>query len=290
MKQLIKRHLLMFFRDKANVFFSLLAVIIIIMLYVTFLGNTVVDSLVSSFGVSRKLADATAASLTLAGMISMAAVTTCLGALSIYVADKSRAMKDFRTTPFSKSKITISYILSSSIAGLILTFVSLFMCLGFIIAKGGVVPNLQDWGMLLFATVLSVMCGNAMVYLIVCFVNSSNAFASLSTVLGTMIGFIMGIYMPIGILPSGIQWVVRCFPMSHSASMFKQILADPNIDKVFERVPIEAKEEYRELYGVVLYYGEFEASFWFSAAVLAVTTVVCYGLALTRTPHTTTKK
>jgi multidrug/hemolysin transport system permease protein len=250
------------------------------MLYVTFLGNTVVDGLVSSLGISKKLADATACSLTLAGMISMAAVTTCLGALSVYVSDKSRAMKDFQTTPFPKAKITVSYILSSSIAGIILTFVSLFICLGFIIAKGGVVPDLQDWCLLIFTTILSVMCGNAMVYLLVIFVKSVNAFASLSTVLGTMIGFIMGIYMPIGILPTGIQWVIKCFPMSHSASMYKQILSDPNVEKAFAAAPATDLENYRELYGIVFYYGEFKTNFWFSAFVLAVTTVLFYAVAI----------
>jgi multidrug/hemolysin transport system permease protein len=86
--------------------------------------------------------------------------------------------------------------------------------------------------------------------------------------------------MPVGILPVGIQWVVKCFPMSHSASMFKQILADPNLDKVFADLPAEELENYRELYGNVFYYGDFETSFWFSALVLAITTVVFYGLAI----------
>jgi multidrug/hemolysin transport system permease protein len=263
-----------------NVFFSLLAVLIVIMLYVLFLGDVVNDELVKQLKISSKSVDATVTSLMLSGMIGMAAVTTSLGALSVSVSDQVKASKDFLTTPIRRGKISLSYVFASSISGLILTFVSFFICIGFILLKGGIVPGFTDWLLLIFTTILSVLCGNSIIYFITLFVKSSNAFAPLSTVIGTMLGFIMGIYMPIGTLPAGVQWVVKTFPMSHSASMFKQILADPNLEKTFENAPASELEAFRELYGVTFHYGNFESSFWFSALVLAATTLIFYTLSV----------
>ena len=47
---IIGRNIKIFFRDKANVFFSLLAVLIIIGLYVFFLGKNLTSSLGDSVG------------------------------------------------------------------------------------------------------------------------------------------------------------------------------------------------------------------------------------------------
>jgi multidrug/hemolysin transport system permease protein len=47
---LTKRHLKLFFRDKASVFFSLLSVIIIIALYVLFLGDMISGSMADTPG------------------------------------------------------------------------------------------------------------------------------------------------------------------------------------------------------------------------------------------------
>lgn len=50
MISLIKRNLKLFFRDKTSVFFSLLAVFIIIGLYVLFLGNMMTKNLEDLLG------------------------------------------------------------------------------------------------------------------------------------------------------------------------------------------------------------------------------------------------
>ena len=99
-------------------------------------------------------------------------------------------------------------------------------------------------------------------------------------VVGALIGFIMGIFIPIGQLPDPMQWVIRLFPMSHAASMFRQILADGELAALFADMPGEALEYFREMFGIVFLYGDRISSFWLSAAVLAATTVVFYALSL----------
>ena len=174
----------------------------------------------------------------------------------------------------------MGYILGSGAVGLIMTLVALVLCVAYIAANGGSLPDAAGWARLLLTTVLSVLCGNAIVFFISVFMKSQSAFAAFSTVIGTLIGFVMGIYIPIGQLPTAVQWVIKCFPMSHAAGMFKQILADGELSALFQNAPPEALAGFRETFGVVFTYGDAVSGFWFSAAVLAATTAVFYALSL----------
>jgi len=277
---LVKRITLLFFRDKANVFFSLLAVLIILALYVLFLGNMMEQSLEASLGFSSDKIGVTMASLTLGGMVAVTSITGCMGALGISVRDKENAAKDFLSSPVSRNKLTISYILGPAAVGFIMTMLALVICMLYIIANGGNIPGIGTSAYLLLTVLLSVLCGNAMVYFLSIFVKTQNAFVSVSTVLGTLIGFMMGIYIPIGQMPEPVQWVIKCFPMSHAASMFRQLLADDSLSELFSHAPPEALDEFREIFGVSFSYDGNTIGFWTSAAVLGATTVVFLALSM----------
>jgi len=277
---LTKRNLTLFFRDRANVFFSLLSVIIIIGLYILFLGDLMEEGLRATIGFDSDKISVVMASVTLAGMVAVTSVTSCLGALSVGIADKETAAKDFYTSPVSRGKITMSYILGSGAVGMIMTLVALVLCLAYITARGGSFPDAAGCVRLLLTVALSVLCSNSVVFFISAFVKSQNAFAAFSTVIGTLIGFLMGIYIPVGTLPPAVQWVIKCFPMSHAAAMFRQILADSDLSVLFSNAPPGVLSEFREAYGFTFSYGDVSSGFWFSAAVLAATTLVFYALSL----------
>ena len=74
--------------------------------------------------------------------------------------------------------------------------------------------------------ILAVLASASMVLLLVSFFKTSNAFAAASTVIGTLLGFLAGIYIPIGSLPDYLQTIVKFFPVSHSAALFRQVLME----------------------------------------------------------------
>ena len=277
---LVKRNILLFYRDRANVFFSLLAVIIIIGLYVLFLGDVAEQALRQQLGFDSDKIGVVMAGMTMAGMVAVTSVTSSLGAVGIGISDKERAAKDFYTSPAPRGKITLAYVFGSAAVGFIMTLAALVIVLAYIALSGGAMPGAAGFARMFLASVLSVLCGNAIVFFVSTFVNSQNAFASLSTVVGTLIGFLMGIYIPIGQLPEAVGWVIKCFPMSHAASMFKQALSDGELAALFRDAPPESLEAFRETFGVVFRYGDFVSGFWFSALVLAATTVLFYAASL----------
>jgi multidrug/hemolysin transport system permease protein len=99
----IKRNLKLYFRDKSAVFFSLLSVFIIIALYAVFLGDAWMSGSMKQIENARELMN----DWLIAGLLSVASVTTTMGAFGVMIDDKTRKIdKDFYSSPIKRSKIT----------------------------------------------------------------------------------------------------------------------------------------------------------------------------------------
>lgn len=90
------RNLKLFFRDKSSVFFSLLAVFVIIGLYVLFLGNMITSGLQWLGEGARFIMD----SWIMAGLLAVTSLTTTMGAFGVMIEDRTKkVMKDFTASP-----------------------------------------------------------------------------------------------------------------------------------------------------------------------------------------------
>ena len=202
------RNLKMFFRDKTSVFFSLLAVFIIIALYLMFLGDAWASGIQGTDN-ARPLID----SWIMAGLLAVVAVTSTMGAFNTMVDDKEKGIiKDFYSSPVKRSALAGGYILSAFVIGVIMALVALVIAEAYIVLNGGEllepVPLMQVIGVIL----LSSFTNTTMIFVIVSFMKSQSSFSTASTVVGTLIGFLTGIYMPIGMMPEAIQVFIKAFP------------------------------------------------------------------------------
>jgi multidrug/hemolysin transport system permease protein len=281
---LVKRNIQLYFRDKVNVFFSLMAVFIMIALYVLFLGNMMEDSLRSVIG-GEIDPGPIMTSIVMAGMVATTSVTAGLQGIYRFIADKERAAKDFFTTPISRRKILVSYVTGAAIISILMSSAALVICLVYLTifsTNGGGLITVPNVARLFLTIVLTAICSNSMVFFLSSLTRTREAFNSLSAILGTLIGFFMGVYIPIGNLPEWVQWILRFFPLNHGASMFRQTLADEKLTNLFAEMhaPAEYLLEFRLFFGVAFQYGDYVSGFWVSAAVLAITAVVFYLLSL----------
>ncbi len=242
-----KRNLKVYFRDKSSVFFSLLAVLIVLGLYILFLGDQLVNSVSDTVSGAGRLMD----SWIMAGILAVTPVSTTLGSFGAIVNDKSRKIiKDFRCSPIRSGSLAGGYILSSFCIGTIMSLFAFaiieiwFAIKGYALLSG--VQLIQVLGVIL----LSVLTSSAMMYLVVSLFSSQNAFATASTIIGTLIGFVTGIYLPIGSTDQSVQYVIEFFPISHAASLFRKILmADPMAES-FKDVPEKYLTEFKLNMGV----------------------------------------
>lgn len=270
------RNLRIFFRDRAAVFFSLLAVFIIIGLYALFLSDVWTAELEGFTGV-RYMMD----SWIMAGLLAVTSVTTTMGAFGVMVEDRSKKIyKDFSVTPVRRGSLAGGYVISAVTIGIIMGVITLILAELYIVSGGGELLDagamLKTLGMIVFSTIANT----SMVLLIVSFFKSANAYATACTVIGTLIGFLTGIYMPVGNLPEGVQWVVKCFPPSHSALLFRRIMMEAPVSQSFSGAPAEVTDGFMHQMGVVFDFGGTDASPWVSVAVLAVSATVFYALSV----------
>jgi multidrug/hemolysin transport system permease protein len=282
MNQLIKRNLWVFFRDRSAVFFSFLSVIIIIGLYALFLADTQVQSLKSMVGDTediRFLVD----SWIMGGLLAVNTVTVSLGALAVMVRDQeTKAMRDFMTAPIRRTTIVMSYILSAFIIGVIITVVGLFVMELYIILSGGQWLTMTAMGKTFGVLLLCVINSTAMLFFVTSFVRSSTAFSTVSTITGTMIGFLAGIYVPIGVLPQSVQYVIQVFPTSHGAVLLRQLFMEEPLARVFANAPAEVLAEYNEVFGVEFFIGGEPLSDQMMVLYLSAVTVVFILLSIWR--------
>ncbi|MDY0023349.1 MAG: ABC transporter permease [Candidatus Izemoplasmatales bacterium] len=269
---LIKRNLKLYFRDKVSVFFSLLGVIIIIGLYVVFLGDMMVSYTEDFVGDDAKVL---MTAWIMAGVISVTSITTCNGAFGIMVEDKAlNRFRDFKVSPIKRWQLVLSYILSSMVVALIMTLLTFLLSEIYILIQGGEIISVLGLLKILGYMLLSVFASSSFIFLIMSFINSQNAFGTASSIIGSLIGFFMGIYIPVGNLPNAVQAVIKIFPLSHSAILMRQVLMSEVLDLNY------ISDEFKIFLGLNFEVnGEFLTNFM-HIAYLFISGVVFYLLAL----------
>lgn len=244
------RNIRLFFRDKTSVFFSFLSVLIIVGLYALFLGDAQVKNLEATVGSvdgARFLVD----SWIMAGIIAVNTVTITLGAFGIMVQDESKKIiKDFAVAPIKRSWLVASYVLSAWFIGIVITTVAFLVGELYIVLSGGELLPLGSMLQVLGIVALCVFSASSMVFLTVSFIKSDSAFSTLSTIIGTLIGFLAGIYIPIGVMPQAVQEVVKVIPITHGAVLLRQVFMERPINDVFAGAPTAAVGDYRSAMGI----------------------------------------
>ena len=236
--RLTARNLKVFFKEKANVFFALLAPLIVLALYVLFLGRIQVDGILASLG-DGATAEAEAAvqsfcnSWMLAGALSCACITVPLCACGVMVTDKTRGItSDFLASPVPRWMPAASYFASVVLAGLAIGGAVLGVCFVWLAASGSWFLSAADVFGCIGTVVLSVLSSSAFLTFLIGFVRTQGAFTGVNVILGTVVGFLIGAYMPLTYFPLGVQYFT--LPGSWSAGMFRSFLMRGTLGEVAE--------------------------------------------------------
>lgn len=247
------RNLRLFVRDKALVFFSFLSVIIILGLYVLFLGEIQVENIRQMIGMDIPEIDALVYAWMLPGLIAVASMTLSLGNMGRLVDDaQEENLNDFLVSPLKRWQLILSYLLSSIT---ITSVISIFMfVLSIIIVKlkGGPWLNFEQIIQSLGIMILLIISSALLSLYIASWVKTQNTYGVVNSMVGTFIGFVTGAYMPMGIMPVFVQNMFNILPVSLGASLLRQIYLAPIMDKVFNGAPIEMVNEYRYFQGIDL--------------------------------------
>lgn len=247
---LIKRHIKLFFKDKASVFFSLFSVFIIIALYLLFLSENLTSNLPEF-----KDQSAFVFLWMFAGIIAVTTATASLGAFGKFIEDKvSKKSEDFLITQITSRQLAYSYIFYSFIIGLTLTILLLIFGYSYTFITVDIILKFSLT--LIVIVMLSTFMHTLFFYLMTSYLKTMSAFSGLSTVVGTLIGFLAGIYIPIGLLPSYLQKVITLFPTTHVIALLKDLLMIDVLEAMKTIMPTEAYDELVVMLGIKLQWND----------------------------------
>ncbi|MEA4999027.1 MAG: ABC transporter permease [Candidatus Limiplasma sp.] len=276
MKALLIRNLKVYFRDKASVFFSLLGVLIIFMLYLLFLGDVWISNL-PGVPSARALMD----SWIISGLLAVTSVTTVMGAFGTMVDDRAhKIIKDFDASPVSRSKIVAGYELSSFVVGTVMSLFALVLGELYIVARGGLWLSPAAMLTVVGLILLSALCNTALVSFVISFFKSQNAFSTASSLLGTLVGFLTGIYMPVGMMPDAVQVLIKVFPVSHAALLLRQTIMAVPLTQTFAGAPEAMRQSFESEMGIVFQWGGSPMSAATSLGILIGASLLFYGLSI----------
>ncbi len=272
---LTRRNLKIFLKDRANVFFSLLAPLIVLALYALFLGRLQEDGILAALegmGIAggEDAVKAFSDSWMLAGAMSCACITVPLCACGIMIHDKTRGISaDLRISPVAKWVTPASYFCSVVAAGLAIGLIVLGVCFVWLAAAGMWHLTFADAMGCLGALVLSVLSSSTLLVFIVGFFRSEGAFTALNVILGTVVGFLIGAYMPITYFPDAVQKFTFFIPGSYTAGLFRNFMMRGALDEIAQLSPAFA-EGLREQFSLTFDFFGLEVGVGGMFAALAV--------------------
>ncbi|MEO8093596.1 MAG: ABC transporter permease [Pseudolysinimonas sp.] len=277
------RNLRLYFRDRLGVFFSLLAAIILFLLYTLFLGSLQTRGLEHAFpdapdGTVKTFVD----SWMFAGIVGITAVTTGLGAFSSFVEDGSSGrFRDFLVSPIRRSQLVLGYLLSSFVIALTMTLIVLVVSVTYLFFVDGLVLTAGQLALTVAYLALSCAAYAALSAFVTSFVRTHGAFSALSTIVGTMLGFVSGAYIPVGELPEGVATVINALPFAQSSMIVRQQFTELSLTQLVGDQP-QAIHGMREAYGITASVGDWDVTVGYVVAVLVAMAVVFTTLAALR--------
>lgn len=221
---LIKRNIKNFYRDRVAVFFSLLSVLILLGIYFLFIGKQFTSG--EAFeGMDGNLKTFLSIGVIMGGVLVINTVSLSLGVMGNIVTDlEQRKLEGFLVTPVKRYKIVLSYYISSIFVTTIFTLIMFALTILILGLTSGYWYNLETITVASLLIVLFTFISSTMMIFLTTLLKTLNAFAALSGVLGTFIGFLCGIYMPLSIFSKGMIYIASVIPFTHMTILLKQVL------------------------------------------------------------------
>lgn len=230
---LTKRNLLLFFKDKQSILFSLLTSMIVFALYLLFLKDTFVnamDSAINQFPGLSSLIDTNdkdmfANLILLTGILGSAMITVPYNCLITLVKDRENKVDyDILATPLKRGQIILSYFVSAAFSSVILTGIILAVGLVIICMHGdiylGAIDILKAFGVV----ALGSISATSIFMIVVLFLKSVSASGAFFGLLSAVSGFIIGAYIPISQFSEAIQTICNIFPASQITIVLRNVL------------------------------------------------------------------
>ncbi len=121
---------------------------------------------------------------------------------------------------------------------------------------------------IILITMLNSLVYSAVMYFFASLIKTEGAWSGFGIVVGTLVGFLGGIYFPIGSLSDSVANVVKCFPVIYGTSLYRKVMMDSLETSFFEGTPDVIREIFDEEMGITLTFYEKSLSMSEQAVIL----------------------
>ena len=227
LKPLIARNTKLFFREKGLFLTALITPVILLVLYITFLGNIYKDGFVAiaeGFGytTSDGLLNGFVGGQLIASILSVSCITVSVTCNMLMVQDKATgAHKDIMISPVSPSVLALSYYLSTLISTLIICFTALGISLIYLSIVGFYLA-LADVLLIALDVIMLVCLGTAFSSVIGFFLSTQGQISAVGSVISSCYGFISAAYTPLFQFGEGMRNVLGVLPGTYGTSLLRR--------------------------------------------------------------------
>ena len=238
---LIKRNLLLFFKDWQSILFSLLTSIIVLILYLLFLKGTFVSAIQSAMEQYPGLASmvpqkdiAMFANLfLLSGILGSAMISVPFSCITVVVKDRANKVDyDILSTPLKRGQIIFAYFVSAVLTSILLNSIILAVGLIGIRMQGNMYLNISQVIKAFSIVALGSISASAIFMIVVLFFKTVSACEAFFGILSAASGFVIGAYIPISQFSNEVQTVCNLFPASQITIMLRNILLNGLLEHI----------------------------------------------------------
>ena len=255
--QLTKRNMLIFFKNKTTIFFSLVAPILILFIYIVFMGDFQVKMIMEqmpNLNLSEKEIASIINAWVISGIIGISTLTVALNSMFITISDREfNIVNDFKASPVKEINLTLSYFISSFLITFTISLIFAIIGTIYLLITAGTVFLFNFINILSLLGILLISSLSAVIILmfITSFLKKTATAASFTGIFTALIGFLVGAYLPSSMLPKGVQYVANTLPGTHATTLFRQLYLSKvlNSQSIANKVPLELITSLKEQYG-----------------------------------------
>jgi multidrug/hemolysin transport system permease protein len=221
----VKRNVKLFFKDKGMFFTSLITPVILLVLYMSFLGNTFessfLDALPEGLENAEALVKGCVGGQLISSILAVSCITVAFCSNMLMVQDKANgSINDLTIAPVKRTTLALGYYFATLISTGIVCMVALGMCLIYAYFVGWYM-SVIDVLLLIADIFLLVMMGTALSSIINYFLSTQGQISAVGSIVSSVYGFVCGAYMPISQLSEGLQDVIKFLPGTYGTSIVR---------------------------------------------------------------------
>lgn len=282
--QLTKRNMLIFFKNKTTIFFSLIAPILILVIYILFLGDMQLNLVLESYpelNLTTSEIRGIINAWVISGIVGISLLTVALNSMFIAISDREKnIIHDFKASPVKSVNLTLSYFISAFIITFILA--TSFIIIGnvyLIITNGSMFvfnfgESLKIIGLLIIASLSSVIT----LMFITSFFNKTSTAASFTGIFTALIGFLIGAYLPVSFLPKNVANFANLLPGSQATALFRNVFMNKifNSPEILNNVDTSLINNLKDQFGFNLYVFNYKLKPYLMIVYLIITTIIFF--------------